>query len=102
MPAIPPLRRSGDHITGRVVYVDRFGNLITDIPGAWVMDGNWRCEIAGQRIGQISSTYAGAAPGALVALVSSAGTVEVALRNGNAAARLGVGTGTQVDLWPAD
>lgn len=102
LPVIPPLRHSCDHITGRVVYVDRFGNLITDIPGAWVMGGNWRCEIAGQRIRQMSSTYAGVPSGALVALVSSAGTVEIALRNGNAASRLDVGIDAPVDLWPAD
>ena len=57
LPVVLPVRHGDGHISGQVIYVDRFGNLITDIPGAWVVDGRWHCEIAGQRIGPLAATY---------------------------------------------
>src|SRR5690606_30056007 len=36
---LPQPRREGDRVDGAVVHVDRFGNLITNVPGAWVRDG---------------------------------------------------------------
>lgn len=98
----PPARYGDGRITGQVIYVDRFGNLVTDIPREWVVGGDWRCEIAGQQIDRLSATYAAAAHGALLALVSSAGTVEIAERGGNASARLGVCAGAPVRLWPVE
>ena len=47
--------------------------------------------IAGQQIHGPSLTYAAAEPGQLLALVSSGGTLEVAVRDGSAAARLAAG-----------
>jgi len=95
-----PTRHPDGHIAGQVVYVDRFGNLVSDVPAAWVAGGRWRCEIAGRQIVGLSGTYAEAAPGALVALIGSEDTVEIAVRDGSAAARLGVREGEPVLLWP--
>lgn len=93
-------RHSDGRVTGHIIHVDRFGNLITDIPGEWMTDRRWRAEVAGQRISQFGTTYEDTAPSALLGLVSSTGTVEIAVRDGNAAARLGVGVGAVVTLWP--
>ncbi|MEQ8329090.1 MAG: SAM-dependent chlorinase/fluorinase [Longimicrobiales bacterium] len=79
---------------GRVRTVDRFGNLVTDVPGERLAAG---VEMAGRRIGS-AGTYGEVAIGALVALVGSDGTVEVAVRDGSAAERLGVGVGEAVRL----
>ena len=98
LPLRPPTRHSDGRITGQVVYVDHFGNLITDIPAGWVASGNWQCHIAGQHIPGLSAAYTEAPQGALVALVGSAGTVEFAVRDGNAAQRLGVREGELVRL----
>ena len=100
LPLVMPQHHDDGHVTGHIIHVDRFGNLITDIPGGWVRDNRWYTEIAGQRISQFGTTYESAAAGALLALVSSAGTVEIAVRGGNAAARLSVGVGEAVTLWP--
>jgi|WetSurMetagenome_2_1015567.scaffolds.fasta_scaffold14948_2 S-adenosyl-L-methionine hydrolase (adenosine-forming) len=100
LPAVAPQRRADGHVAGHVIHVDRFGNLITDIPGGWVGEGRWRVEIAGRRISQFGATYADARAGALLILVSSAGTLEIAARDGNAAAQLGVGVGEAVILRP--
>ena len=100
LPTVAPQRHADGHAAGHVIYVDRFGNLITDIPGEWVGEGRWCIEIAGRRISHFGTTYADATVGALLILVSSAGTLEIAVRDGNAAAQLGVGVGEAATLWP--
>jgi len=93
-----PVRPAQDLIQGEVAYVDHFGNLITNIPGAWLAEGHWRCQVGGHTIHQLSTAYAGVAPGTLLALVSSVGTVEIAQRSGSAAQKLGVTAGEPVTL----
>ncbi len=100
LPSSAPERHADGRVTGRVVHVDRFGNLITDIPGGWVGAGRWHIAIAGHQVSQVGATYEAAASGTLLALVSSAGTLEIAARDGNAAALLGVGVGEAVNLRP--
>jgi hypothetical protein len=100
-PAPAPRRLPDGSLGGQVVHVDRFGNLITDVPGAWLAGRGWSCRIAGQSIDRLSISYSEAERGALLALVSSAGTLEIAVREGSAAASLGVGTGEPVLLLPA-
>jgi S-adenosylmethionine hydrolase len=94
-----PARATGGAIDGQVVHVDRFGNLITGIPAAWVAGEGWQCRIAGETIQGIFDTYADAATGALLMLVGSGGALEIAERNGNAARRLGVKAGEPVRVW---
>lgn len=98
LPALVPERIGNSQLRGHVIHVDRFGNLITSIPAAWVADGRWACSIAGHTLSRISHTYADAAPGALLALVSSGGTVEIAVRDGSASQALGVTRGAIVEL----
>jgi len=89
---------------GEVIHVDRFGNLLTnlgaDLLGADLLDAfrghRVSVTVAGMSAAALVATYADAAPGALVALVSSWGTLEVAVRDGNAALQLGVGRGAAV------
>jgi S-adenosylmethionine hydrolase len=84
-----------------VVFVDHFGNLITNIPAAalGIAPAPERTLVVGdrrlRRFRWVRS-YGEAEPGALVSLVSSTGTVEVAVNQGNAARRLKVGVGTMV------
>jgi S-adenosyl-L-methionine hydrolase (adenosine-forming) len=101
LPTVAPQRCADGHIVGHAIHVDRFGNLITDIPGGWGEDGLWRLEIAGRQITRFGAIYADAAVGELLILVGSAGTLEIAARDGNAAALLGVGVGEVINLRPA-
>ena len=79
---------------GQVVHVDRFGNLVTNIPEE--VGGRLRTvSIAGRTIVGLSETYASAGDD-LIALVGSYATIEVAVRNGSAAAALGVRVGERV------
>ena len=100
LPLVASQRHRDGHVTGQVVLVDHFGNLITDIPGGWVSEGRWYAEIADRRINHFGGTYADATAGAFLILMSSAGTLEIAARDGNAAALLGVGVGEALNLRP--
>lgn len=93
----PPTQRLNDgSIAGVVIAVDRFGNLITNL-------GEERegiLVVGDVTIGEIVSTYSSATSGGLVAVIGSGGSIEIALRDGNAANHLGAGRGTRVRLYP--
>lgn len=79
---------------GRVVYVDRFGNLVTNLPvGPEAPRGV--ASVAGCDV-PIHRSYSDVAPGSLVALCGSSGLLEVARNRGSAAEALGVGPGDVV------
>lgn len=86
-----------DHLTviGEVIYVDRFGTLVTNIPGPAVQTGA-RVLVEDSEAGSLRRTFRDVARGALVAFVGSGGTVEIAVRDGSAARTLGVGVGAEV------
>ena len=92
-------------IRGHVLHVDHFGNIITDIREE-MLEGmcDARVEIAGRSIEAsiegISTTYAVADVGDLVALIGSEGHLEIAVRDGNAGAMLGAVAGDEVVVRP--
>ena len=87
-------RRTGDLLVGHVQYVDRFGNLATDIEADAVAGGLHSLEIAGRSISGLSRSYAAA--DRLGCVVASHGFVEVFITGGNASAELGAKVGDEV------
>ncbi len=79
----------------RVVHVDRFGNLVTNIAG---VAAGATVRIAGRAIAGVSRTYESVAVGELCAYVGSRGTIEIAVREGSAAELLGASRGTPVEI----
>ena len=78
-------------IHGNVIHIDLFGNVITNITAEMLAgDRNWAFEIAGLEVRSFRRTYAYAREGQIFALIGSQGFLEIAIRNGNAAQRLGV------------
>jgi S-adenosyl-L-methionine hydrolase (adenosine-forming) len=78
-------------IAGKVVHVDRFGNLITDIDrdllrlsGACAAGPAARVSIGSRLIRGISGTYADVEAGLPVALIGSRGCLEIAVNAGSA------------------
>jgi S-adenosylmethionine hydrolase len=95
--ALPPFRarrRPDGVLAGRVLHVDHFGNLITDVRAGDLPTGRLEVSIGGQRIEGLARTYEEGPD--IKALVSSAGYLEVACRGGSAAYRLGVDIGAAV------
>jgi len=97
-----PARRAAagaDVHEARVEHVDRFGNLILDLPGAELRGDPLAYEaLAGGVVIPFVPAYGAAAPGALLALVDSYGAVEIAVRDGDAARRLALGRGDGVTV----
>jgi S-adenosylmethionine hydrolase len=88
-------RLEGKILIGEIVYVDRFGSLITNLSSDLV-PSHTRVEIEGLDLGPLQRTFSDVPSGSLVAYVGSGGTVEVAVRDGSAARRLGIGVGGRV------
>ncbi|MCL1475387.1 SAM hydrolase/SAM-dependent halogenase family protein [Argonema antarcticum] len=82
---------------GYIQYVDRFGNLITNIPGNLVEGKTWSVEADGFTI-LGNKTYSDSPAGSFVALVGSHGWVEIAVNNGNAKLGLHKDLGDSVQI----
>lgn len=86
---IPATQYDENGITGRVIYIDRFGNIRTTVTSftlAQYQPSSFAGIFIGQhKINSISSTYSDVAPGELLALIDSAGHLEIATNKGNAA-----------------
>jgi S-adenosylmethionine hydrolase len=87
--------QEGRWTVGEIVYVDRFGTVITNL-SAELIPSQAVFEIDDLQIGPLVRTYTDVATGGLLAYVGSDGAVEIAVRDGSAAQRLGVGIGGQV------
>ena len=97
--SVPAVRRDGERLAGAVIYVDRFGNLTTNVDAAALAGfpaDAVRVRIADRAIAGLRASYGAVERGALVAVVNSWGLLEIAARDGSAAAQLAVGTGTPV------
>jgi S-adenosylmethionine hydrolase len=92
---LPVPTYDGTGVVGEVIYVDRFGTLVSNI-GPSLVEPGVRIHVGGVDVGPLRRTFADAAPGALVAYTGSAGTVEIAVRDDSAARMLGVGVGAVV------
>ncbi len=97
----------GTAIRGEVLTVDRFGNVITNIPRALVSE-RWRFnQDFDLAIGEFEirarllRTYGEAREGEVLATMSSSGFLEVSKRDGSAAAALGVAARAPVTVRPA-
>ncbi len=96
-----------DVIIGEVIYVDHYGNLVTNIDTAtfWRLDysgGDSTClpvvEIAGRTINGVSEYYQAVQEGELGAQFNSWTRLEIFVPEGNAAQMLEVGIGTKVRM----
>jgi S-adenosylmethionine hydrolase len=97
LPGEPPRREPGA-LLGRVVHVDRFGNLVTDIPTAWLPAGALRAEVGEGAATARATHYRELPAGEAGVLPGSLGTLELALDGESLARRWGVGRGTPVRI----
>ena len=96
--ALPEPVRQGSTVRGQVIYVDRFGNLVTNLSGDAFPHADVSISLGHARIRGIATSYAASARGTLVAVVNSWNLIEIAVRDGSARERLGAGVGTTVSL----
>ena len=85
----------GKAVIGEIIYVDRFGTLVTNlttelVPPYAVL------EVEGLDIGSLRRTFGDVPTGGLLAYVGSGGVIEIAVRDGSASRRLGLGVGGRI------
>jgi S-adenosylmethionine hydrolase len=85
----------GKAIIGEVIHVDRFGNLITSLTPELVPPYAVLA-VEGLDVGPLRQTFGDVPRGELLAYRGSGGEIEIAVRDGSAATRLGIGLGGRV------
>jgi S-adenosylmethionine hydrolase len=103
-----PLRRPREigscELAGCIVWIDRFGNLMTNISEHRFRRFYRRCgggvavRIGGERIIGLSESYGQAAAGAALAIFASRGYLEISVNGGRADSRFQVGPGAPVSI----
>jgi S-adenosylmethionine hydrolase len=89
-------QQESDRVTGVVVTIDHFGNLITNIDAPLLRSFVEPHVYAGHQVLPLRRTYADATPGGFLALVNSFGVVEIACAEGSAELALGLSRGAPV------
>ena len=95
------VERADGGVSGVIVAVDRFGNLISNIGAARVVAlANPTIHIGGMRL-PLRRTYGEAASGEYLGLINSFEVLEVARSRGNAAGGLNLAVGAPISAVPA-
>lgn len=99
---IPRPTRTGDRVSGEVLRVDRFGNLISNLDRRTYEElaraGRVDVVAGDSRVAPLVATYAEAVTGSVCALFGSSDHLEIAVSGGNAAEQLGLGRGAEISL----
>jgi len=100
---IPAAYLSKGELAGAIITVDRFGNLITNIPEGLIRqlrtdpDESRLCvQVGACEIKGLSAAYQAVSPGDLLAIIGSRGCLEISVNQGDARAFCGVGKDARV------
>ena len=98
LPLFRAVRRADGSLAGRVIHIDRFGNLVTSIRAVDIGGNDVTVEIEGAVLHGLATTYGDGDD--LVALIGSNGYLEVALPHGSAAQLLDADLDAPVTVRP--
>lgn len=92
------------HWRGRVLNIDRFGNIVTSFPAELPEDSpvGFRMEVGRMEVEAVAGSYAAAPESKPFAIAGSSGYLEISINQGSGAEQAGVGVGAAVDLWFAE
>jgi S-adenosylmethionine hydrolase len=94
-----PDRARDDLVYGEIIYINRFGNLVTNIHVSDLADCHVKEIRAGDfTLGGLKQSYADVPPKMPLALIGSAGYLEVAYNNDRADVRLDLSLGIRVTV----
>ncbi len=100
---IPEPRVTDKGFMGEVIHIDRFGNLITNLPRRLleplIGQGILQIHIKGRRISGLKTTYAEAGRGELLAIFDSFDLLEISLMGDSAEEALNAVKGERVELF---
>jgi S-adenosyl-L-methionine hydrolase (adenosine-forming) len=99
---LPQPTATPEQVTGEVLRVDRFGNLITNIDRKTFQkladDRGLEIRIGSHQVPRIVSTYADVSPGEICALFGSTDRLEIAANGKSAASELHIDRGAPVHV----
>jgi len=99
---VPAVDAEGSVLSGMVLHVDRFGNLVTNIDRrtfeTFAKHGPIRIVVGGHPVDRLVSTYAEIGPGEVCALFGSSDHLELAANAESAAERLRLGRKAVVEI----
>ena len=99
--AVPISDRDG--IQGWIVHIDRFGNLISNIPAGLIREtidkSNFRIYVGNTILHRIDTSFGSVHDGEPVAYIGSSNKLEIAINKGNAKEMLGVEKGAQISIF---
>lgn len=90
--------RDGSTLRGELVHIDRFGNLVTDIPADWCDGDSLQLRLGEHVATRRIDHYAELEPGEVGILIGSLGTIEVSLNGADLAHAWKVGRGAAVEI----
>jgi S-adenosyl-L-methionine hydrolase (adenosine-forming) len=94
--SMPPVHRNPEGLVGEVIYVDRFGNLCSNLPADLLAGPVGSIEVGTLRVAGIHRCFSDVKPGTPLAMINSFGFLEIAINGGNAADSLGIDRGSKV------
>ena len=104
-PSFEKPQRTGKRTwTGRILRIDRFGNIVTNFHTSEFPDldrQNFSLALGPRQIGVLAHNYAECGPGELFVIVGSSGYLEVSVGQGSAARSIGceMGAPAEVTIW---
>jgi len=103
---VPTPAVQGDALVGQVIYVDTFGNLVSNITDNALVQTHpaldrVRVFCAGRDVGPLQGAYGFVDQGRPLAIVNSMGRIEVAINRGRACDALDAGLGTEIRVQEA-
>jgi S-adenosylmethionine hydrolase len=95
-----PPRREPGLLSGMVIHIDRFGNLVTDIPAAWLpaQAPQLLARVGSHTAAQLAGHYEEIPRYGVAVLIGSLGTLELAMNGEDLARRWGVTPGAAVQV----
>ncbi len=100
--SLPAYHEETGTLSGQVVWIDRFGNCITNLTervvSRWARRASFTIHAASKKIVKISTTYESTSEGEALALINSMGYLEVACNQARADHTLGLREGDPVIL----
>jgi len=91
-----PFKDATGHTIGHIIYIDRFGNLVTNLRSRDIPPGGAAVEVRNQRIDNTGRYYSQAS--GLMALIGGNDYLELSFRDGSAASMLGARVGDSIKL----
>jgi len=97
---VPRFYEPGRDTSARILHIDHFGNLVTNIPAQY--SGRCSLDVGGKRISTWIQSYSEAPLHRSCMIVGSSGLIEIVLKDGSAAKALGADLGTSIAVCQVD